>query len=93
MLGVEPPDHAVGRSRGGLSMRIHQLVDGNGLPLVILLTAGQTGDSLMFLPLMQQLRVLRSADRFVPVRRRFAAIKRTRPARSEDTCVNVASPR
>ena len=60
---VEPPDHAVGRSRGGLSTKIHQLVDGNGLPLVSLLTAGQAGDSPMFLPLMAQLRVGRETGR------------------------------
>jgi hypothetical protein len=28
----EPPDHAIGRSRGGLSTKIHQLVDGRGPP-------------------------------------------------------------
>ena len=61
--GVEPPDHAVGRSRGGLSTKIHQLVDGNGLPLVALLTAGQAGDSPMFLPLMGHLRVARPVGR------------------------------
>src|SRR5690625_5736536 len=27
-LRHEPPDHALGRSRGGLSTKIHQLVDG-----------------------------------------------------------------
>jgi putative transposase len=59
----EPPDHAVGRSRGGLSTKIHQLVDGNGLPLVALLTAGQAGDSPMFLPLMGHLRVARPVGR------------------------------
>ncbi|KXO95960.1 IS5 family transposase, partial [Tsukamurella pseudospumae] len=57
------PDHAVGRSRGGLSTKIHQLVDGNGLPLVTLLTAGQAGDSPMFLPLMNLLRVGRTRGR------------------------------
>ena len=56
-LRVEPPDHAIGRSRGGLSTKIHQLVDGAGRPLVVLLTPGQAGDSPMFLPLMAQLRV------------------------------------
>lgn len=60
---VEPPDHAVGRSRGGLSTTIHQLVDGNGLPLVALLTAGQAGDSPMFLPLMGHLPVARPVGR------------------------------
>lgn len=60
---VEPPDHGIGRSRGGLSTKIHQLVDGNGLPLVTLITAGQAGDSPMFLPLMAQLKVGRDVGR------------------------------
>ena len=33
-LTREPRDHTVGRSRGGLSTKTHQLVDCNGLPLV-----------------------------------------------------------
>ena len=39
----EPGDHAVGRSRGGLSTKIHAAVDGRGRPLAILLTPGQAG--------------------------------------------------
>ena len=31
----------VGRSRGGLSTKVHQLVDSRGLPLVVLLGPGQ----------------------------------------------------
>jgi transposase len=58
-LRVEPPDHALGRSRGGLTTKIHQLVDGRGRPLVILLTAGQANDAPMFLPLMHHLQVPR----------------------------------
>jgi transposase len=46
-----------------LSTKIHQLVDGNGLPLVTLITPGQAGDSPMFLPLMGHLRVGRGAGR------------------------------
>jgi transposase len=57
------PDHGIDRSRGGLSTKIHQLVDGNGLPLVTLITPGQAGDSPMFLPLMAQLRVGRESGR------------------------------
>jgi putative transposase len=56
---TEPPDHAIGRSRGGLSTKIHQLVDGRGRPLVIALTAGQAGDSTMLKPLLSQLAVSR----------------------------------
>ena len=41
----EPLDHALGRSRGGLSTKIHILCDGNGLPLHFHLTAGQTHES------------------------------------------------
>jgi len=54
-LRAEPPDHALGRSRGGMSTKIHQLVDGRGRPLVIALTPGQTGDSPMLKPLLSQL--------------------------------------
>src|ERR1044071_8908239 len=36
---------AIGRSRGGLTTKIHLAVDGRGRPLSILLTAGQAGDN------------------------------------------------
>ena len=55
----EPPDHALGRSRGGISTKIHQLVDGRGRPLVIDVTAGQSGDSTMLAPLLSRLAVAR----------------------------------
>ena len=41
----EPRDHALGRSRGGFSTKIHILCDGNGLPLGFRLTAGQSHES------------------------------------------------
>lgn len=59
-LYVEPFHHAIGRSRGGLSTRIHQLVDGSGRPLVVLVGPGQANDSPVFPHLMAQLRVARS---------------------------------
>lgn len=34
----------MGRSRGGLTTKIHALVDSNGLPIVLKLTAGQAHD-------------------------------------------------
>ncbi|WP_156515278.1 IS5 family transposase [Dietzia timorensis] len=58
-LRHEPPDHALGRSRGGPSTKIHQLVDGHGLPLVILCGPGQGGDSPMLAPLLDGLSVAR----------------------------------
>jgi transposase len=59
----EPADHALGRSRGGLSTKIHAVVDGRGRPLVILLTPGQAGDPPMMLPLLARLRVGRPLGR------------------------------
>lgn len=66
----EPGHHALGRSRGGLSTKVHTAVDGNGRPLAILLTPGQAGDAPMMLPLLAQLRVTRrlGRPRTTPVR-------------------------
>lgn len=41
----EPLDHALGRSRGGFSTKIHLLCDGQGLPPHFHLTAGQANES------------------------------------------------
>ena len=55
----EPDDHAIGRSRGGLTTKTHALVDGNGLPLVIAVTPGQANDSPALPKLLAELRVPR----------------------------------
>jgi transposase len=60
---AEPPDHAIGRSCGGLSTKLHHLVDGSGLPLVIAVAPGQAGDAPALLPLLAQLRVARPTGR------------------------------
>jgi transposase len=41
----EPDDHALGRSRGGLSSKIHILCDAQGHPLHAVVTAGQAHES------------------------------------------------
>jgi len=41
----EPTDHALGRSRGGFSTKIHILCDGSGHPLYFHLTPGQAHES------------------------------------------------
>ena len=56
-LITEPPDHGIGRSRGGVSTKIHHLVDGNGMPLVVVCAPGQAGDAPMFPILLGHLRV------------------------------------
>lgn len=41
----EPEDHALGRSRGGISSKIHILCDAQGHPLGVVATAGQVHES------------------------------------------------
>jgi transposase len=55
----EPGDHAIGRSHGGLTTKIHHLCDAKMRPLVILLGPGQGGDSPMFPNLPEALKVPR----------------------------------
>ncbi|MGW0141737.1 IS5 family transposase [Streptomyces calvus] len=56
----EPDDHALGRSRGGLTTKIHLACDGKGRPLAILLTPGQRHDSVCAGPLLERIRVPRT---------------------------------
>jgi transposase len=49
----EASDHALGRSRGGFSTKIHILCDGRGHPLHFHLTAGQDHESTALAPLME----------------------------------------
>jgi len=49
----EPTDHALGRSRGGFSTKIHILCDGDGLPLHFHLTPGQTHESVVLDTLLE----------------------------------------
>ncbi|WP_371685887.1 IS5 family transposase [Micromonospora sp. MW-13] len=51
------PGEALGRSRGGLSTKIHLATDARGLPMVVLLTPGQAGDNPQLLILLDQVRV------------------------------------
>ncbi|WP_238598034.1 IS5 family transposase [Saccharothrix sp. ALI-22-I] len=50
---------ALGRSRGGLSTKVHLAVDGRGRPQSILLTPGQAGDNPQLVPLLEAIRVPR----------------------------------
>lgn len=49
----EPDDHAIGRSRGGLTTKIHALTDIECSPVTVLLGAGQGGDNPMLAPLLK----------------------------------------
>lgn len=49
----------LGRSRGGLTSKIHLAVDGRGLPMSVLVTPGQAGDNPQLRPLLDQIHVRR----------------------------------
>lgn len=42
---AEPDDHALGRSRSGLSTKVHLASDSRARPLALRVTAGQAGDA------------------------------------------------
>ena len=46
----------MGRSRGGLTTKIHAVVDAEGRPVALELTAGQAHDSRMALPMLSVMR-------------------------------------
>ena len=56
-FGDEPPDHAIGRSRGGLTTKNHLVCDGKGRALAFILTPGQTADTIMLAATLEQIRV------------------------------------
>ncbi|WP_420169788.1 IS5 family transposase [Streptomyces violaceoruber] len=62
-LAGEPDHHALGRSRGGLSTKIHLAADGRCRPLAFVLTPGQAGDAPAFPEVMARLRVPRPTGR------------------------------
>ncbi|MEU4348378.1 IS5 family transposase [Streptomyces sp. NPDC023838] len=64
-------DHGLGRSRGGLTTKLHLAVEQGQKPMSIVITAGQHGDSPQFEPVLKKVRVARPG----------AGRPRTRPSR------------
>lgn len=56
---AEPADHALGRSRGGLSTKVHLACEQGQMPLSLVVTAGQRGDAPQFPAVMAGIRVAR----------------------------------
>lgn len=56
---AEPGDHALGRSRGGWTTKLHLACEQGGKPLSMLLTAGHRGDSPQFAGVLAGIRVPR----------------------------------
>lgn len=57
--GAEPADHGLGRSRGGLTTKVHLACEQGQKPLSVLVTAGQRGDSPQFQAVLERIRVPR----------------------------------
>ncbi|MET7751167.1 IS5 family transposase [Micromonospora sp. NPDC005367] len=55
----EPADHALGRSRGGWTTKLHLACEQGRKPLAMLLTGGQRGDSPQFTRVLARIRVPR----------------------------------
>jgi len=55
----EPADHGLGRSRGGLSTKLHLAIEQGQKMLALVITAGQRGDSPQFAPVLSRIRVPR----------------------------------
>src|SRR5699024_11815067 len=56
----EPAGHGIGRSRGGLTTKIHHAVDGNGRPLAVVVTGGQRHDGVILPQVLADIRVPRA---------------------------------
>src|SRR4051794_10126048 len=54
---LEPPDHAIGRSRGGVTCKIHLATDGKGRPLSLVLTGGNAADTSFFTTVLDTISV------------------------------------
>lgn len=57
--GPRGRQRCLGRSRRGLSSTIHLAVRGRGMPMSVVLTAGQAGDNPQLMPLLKQIEVAR----------------------------------
>ena len=58
-MATEPDDHGLGRSRGGLTTKVHLACEQGQKPLSVLVTAGQRGDSPQFQAVLERIRVPR----------------------------------
>jgi hypothetical protein len=57
---MRPPDHAIGRSCGGLTTKLHLVCDGRGRPLGMIITGGNINDTTMMTAVLEGIRVPRA---------------------------------
>lgn len=60
---MEPPEHALGYSRGGFGTKVHLLIESHGIVVGIYLTGGQRNECKAFAPLMDHLLLTHHRDR------------------------------
>lgn len=60
---MEPPDHALGRSRGGFTTKLQLVTDGRGLPLAVELSAGEAAESKYAAPVLSAVNIPQSEGR------------------------------
>lgn len=91
-LAAEPDNHGLGRSRGGLTTKIHLAVDASFHVLAAVITAGQRGDAPVFEQVMDKIRIpVPAADVRAPDRTMCSPTAPTPPARSAPTCADDRS--
>lgn len=56
-LGLEPTDHAIGRSRVGLTSQIYLIADGGGRLVSMVLTPDNINDTTMLADTIERIRV------------------------------------
>ncbi len=64
-----PADEALGRSRGGLTTKVHLACDQQGRPLSVVITPGQRHESTQVTAVLDGIRVLRPGERGRPRKR------------------------
>src|SRR5690606_15520376 len=83
---------ALGRSRGGLTTKIHLATDGRGLPMSVILTPGQAGDNPQLVPLLRRRpRSVRGRAGSATVRNECSQMERNTAHRPDERCAPGAS--
>jgi Putative transposase of IS4/5 family (DUF4096)/Transposase DDE domain len=89
----EPADHGLGRSRGGLTTKVHLACEQRQKPLSVVITAGQRGDTPQFQAVLGRIRVPRTGPGHPRTRPdRVLADKAYGPAGTAHTCAAGRSP-
>ena len=89
---AEPADHGLGRSRGGLTTKVHLACEQRQKPLSVVITAGQRGDSPQFQTVLEAIAVPRLGPGRARTRRIASWPTRpTAPAPTATTCADAGS--